>query len=61
MPDSPPSKARVLIVDDDCPVAEGLRDNLVDDGYAVDVATSPDEARARLHKALYDLALLICG
>jgi two-component system response regulator HydG len=58
MPDPSSSKARVLIVDDDRRLAEGLRDNLVDDGYTVDVATSPDEARARLHKALYDLALL---
>jgi two-component system, NtrC family, response regulator HydG len=58
MPDSSPSKARVLIVDDERPVAEGLRDILAYDGYAVDVATSPDEALARLHKALYDLALL---
>ncbi|MCX7428848.1 MAG: sigma-54 dependent transcriptional regulator [Planctomycetia bacterium] len=52
------SGERILIVDAEAEVAEGLAGLLRYDGYVVDVATSPAEAEARLGKSLYDVAIV---
>src|SRR5262249_28501391 len=49
---------RLLIVDDERPVAESLQRLLQADGYTVDVATSAADARSLLGRVIYDLAVL---
>jgi DNA-binding NtrC family response regulator len=49
---------RILIVDDERPVAESLQRLLQADGYSVDVATNAADARSLLGRVIYDLAVL---
>jgi DNA-binding NtrC family response regulator len=49
---------RILIVDANAEVADGLAELLRYDGYAVDVATSPRSVETLLKKALYDVAIV---
>jgi two-component system, NtrC family, response regulator HydG len=51
------SKARILIVDDSLELARVLQDQLVDAGYAVDVAGSGEEGVAIAQKRIVDVVL----
>jgi DNA-binding NtrC family response regulator len=55
-----PGDARnsVLIIDDDEMIAGALHQCLVEAGIAVDVATDPERAAARLRERRYDLVLM---
>jgi CheY-like chemotaxis protein len=48
---------RILVVDDELPVAEEVRDILADAGYAVDIAASPDEGVDKLANSNYQLVI----
>lgn len=52
------SRAKILVVDDEKPIAEILRYNLVQDGYEVLVAYDGSEAVSVAYSALPDLILL---
>jgi DNA-binding response OmpR family regulator len=52
---------RVLIVEDDQLVAQGLKQGLVQLGYTVDVAGSAEEAEACVQSEDFDLALVDLG
>ena len=52
---------RVLIVEDDKLVADGLKDGLKQLNYAVDVATSAEEAEACIAGESFDIALVDIG
>ena len=51
-------KSRILILEDDVSLADGLRYSLEKNGYAVDAAESVGEAKALLAREQYDLLLL---
>lgn len=51
------SQIQVLVIDDDPLMADGLRRNLIDVGYQVDVAASFSEAIARLESRSYPLVI----
>jgi DNA-binding NtrC family response regulator len=53
-PDAP---ARILVVDDDAHDAEALRSLLQEDGYAVDVCASSEDALAAFHRGTYAVVL----
>ncbi len=55
---TPPSRARILIVDDDVIVRETIRDSVEHLGYATREAGSAEEALDHLTKELPDLILL---
>src|ERR1700693_251446 len=52
---------RVLLVEDDRMIAQGLQTALRQDGYAVDWVTDGRAAAAALHAAHFDLVLLDLG
>ncbi len=49
---------RILIVEDEPFMQQGLRDNLEFEGYQVDVASDGDAGLASIRKRLYDLVIL---
>ncbi len=53
--------ARILIVDDDANIRNSLKTILSDEGYAVDMAASGNEAIKKTEKEVYNIALIdIC-
>ena len=48
----------ILIVEDEANMRQGLRDNLVFEGYAVDLAADGDEGLRRMTDHAYDLIIL---
>lgn len=52
---------RILIVEDDPAIADGLLRSLSQSGYAVDCATHGEMAHAMLQDTVYDLAILDLG
>lgn len=52
---------RILIVEDDIPLAKGLQQALASSGYAVAHALSGEEALAACHENFYDLLVLDLG
>lgn len=52
---------RVLVVEDDAPVAQGLKEGLQQIGYTVDVAGSAEEAADFMHRESFDIALVDIG
>lgn len=52
---------RILIVEDDPALADGLTRSLHQSGYAVDCAANGEQANVMLQDALYDLAILDLG
>ncbi|MEO6320901.1 MAG: response regulator, partial [Polaromonas sp.] len=52
---------RILVVEDDAGIAAGLRSNLQQRGYAVDVCGALDSAWAALRSDVFDLVLLDLG
>ena len=52
---------RILVVEDDAGIATGLRSNLQQRGYAVDVCGTLDSAWAALRSEVFDLVLLDLG
>lgn len=52
---------RILIVEDDPALADGLISSLGQSGYAVDCATNGEMANAMLQDSVYDLAILDLG
>lgn len=52
---------RVLVVEDDAPVAQGLKEGLQQIGYTVDVAGSAEEAAGFMHRESFDIALVDIG
>lgn len=52
---------RILIVEDDPALADGLMSSLGQSGYAVDCATNGEMANTMLQDAIYDLAILDLG
>src|SRR5215471_2467810 len=56
---SPPqSKGKILVIDDESDIREGLELLLTTEGYAVELAHNGTEGIRRLESATYDLALL---
>ncbi len=53
-----PTGQRILVADDDDLVAQSLADFLERDGYQVEIAASPEEARRKLRTGRFDLALI---
>ena len=53
-----PQDYRILVVDDDLPVLEVMRDLLEAVGWRVDALTSPLEALQRVKRARYDALVL---
>jgi len=51
-------RARVLVVDDEVNLADGIRENLEAEGYATEVAHDGAEALERIRGSQYDLILL---
>lgn len=51
-------KARILVVDDEAPMRESLKDWLMEEGYEVGLATSGQEAIAMARKKSWDVILL---
>jgi DNA-binding NtrC family response regulator len=49
---------RILIIDDERGVAESIRQLLAFEGFVVEVATTPVQARSFLAKGFYDVALI---
>ena len=56
-PGTPRTRARVLVVDDDAPMAEGLRVLLERDGHRVDTAASAEDAINLLREESFALVL----
>jgi len=54
-------RMRILLVEDDGPLAEVLRRGLVEDGYATDVVTKLVDARHAVAENEYDLVILDRG
>ena len=52
---------RVLIVEDDVPVAQGLKQGLQQQGYTVDIAGSAEEADRFVQSEAFDIALVDIG
>lgn len=52
---------RILIIEDDPALADGLTRALSQSGYAVDYAANGEQANAMLQEAIYDLAILDLG
>lgn len=52
---------RLLIVEDDPTLADGLMRSLEQSGYAVDCAINGDQANTMLQESVYDLAILDLG
>ncbi len=52
---------RILVVEDDAGIANGLHSNLQQRGYAVDVCATLDSAWAALRSEVFDLVLLDLG
>jgi two-component system OmpR family response regulator len=52
---------RILIVEDDPALADGLTRSLDQSGYAVDLAANGEQANIMLQNAVYDLAILDLG
>jgi len=52
---------RILIVEDDPTLADGLARSLDQSGYAVDCASNGEQANTMLQNAAYDLAILDLG
>jgi two-component system OmpR family response regulator len=52
---------RILIIEDDPALADGLTRSLHQSGYAVDCATNGEQANTMLRDAVYDLAILDLG
>ena len=52
---TPGKKARLLIVDDEVPQMQALRDTLQDQGYEVVACSSGEAAVAALRQARFDL------
>ena len=52
---------RVLIVEDDAVVADGIERALAGEGYAADRVESAEQAKAALHAESFDLALVDIG
>ncbi|MGE5471766.1 MAG: response regulator [Bacteroidota bacterium] len=52
---------RVLVVEDEPLVAQGLKQGLVQQGYVVDVAGSAEEAETFVHFESFDIALVDIG
>ncbi|MFL2546855.1 MAG: response regulator transcription factor [Candidatus Rariloculaceae bacterium] len=50
--------ARILVVDDEEHLAEGIRENLVAEGYETEVAHDGERGLAMIRKSAYDLILL---
>jgi two-component system alkaline phosphatase synthesis response regulator PhoP len=50
--------ARILVVDDEVNLAEGIRENLEIEGYETEVAFDGEEGLEKLHNGQYDLVLL---
>jgi DNA-binding NtrC family response regulator len=53
-----PKKARILVVDDEAPMRESLKDWLMEEGYEVGLAASGQEAVAMARKKRWDVILL---
>jgi len=51
-------KARILVVDDEAPIRESLKDWLMEEGYEVDLAASGKEAITMTRKKDWDVILL---
>ncbi|HXV77475.1 MAG TPA: response regulator [Candidatus Polarisedimenticolaceae bacterium] len=52
---------RILVVDDDAPVVELLREVLVDQDYEVDTASTGSQALERIRAEIYDAAIVDFG
>jgi two-component system alkaline phosphatase synthesis response regulator PhoP len=52
------SPARILIVDDEAHLAEGIRENLEAEGYRAEIAHDGQDGLERLRSASFDLVLL---
>jgi two-component system OmpR family response regulator len=52
---------RILIVEDDPALADGLTRSLGQSGYAVDCTTNGEQANSMLQDSIYDLAILDLG
>jgi len=50
--------ARILVVDDEVNLADGIRENLEAEGYATEVSHDGREALERIHHGRFDLILL---
>src|ERR1044072_8717370 len=55
---SPSPKGRILVIDDEADIREGLELLLTSEGYSVDLAVNGTEGVQKLEGAPYDLALL---
>jgi DNA-binding NtrC family response regulator len=53
-----PARGRILVIDDEPEIREGLEDLLVGEGYSVDLAPNATEGEKRLAAKSYDLVLL---
>ena len=51
-------KARILVVDDEAPMRESLKDWLMEEGYEVGLASSGQEAIAMVRGKSWDVVLL---
>jgi two-component system alkaline phosphatase synthesis response regulator PhoP len=52
------NQARILVVDDEAHLADGIRENLAAEGYRTDVAYDGVEGLTRLRSGEFDLAIL---
>jgi DNA-binding NtrC family response regulator len=57
-PPTTQSRGRILVIDDELDIREGLEVLLTSEGYSVDLAQSGTEGMQKLASASYDLALL---
>src|ERR1700731_5173085 len=55
---SPAARGRILVIDDEPEIREGLEDLLKGEGYSVDLAINGTEGEKRLAAKSYDLVLL---
>jgi DNA-binding response OmpR family regulator len=53
--------AKILVVDDEPPVIELLREILTAEGYEVDAAANGEQALERVRERIYDVAILDIG
>src|ERR1051325_5875645 len=58
LPAVPQSKGKVLVIDDESDIREGLELLLTSEGYAVELAHNGREGIQKLESSTYDLALL---